>query len=1167
MPRLMQKHTKALTKISGGIVFLGICLFAITWATTLTHNDTVNANPSANDITNTTPTKPSSLWYNSRDTGGQGGGPASNFEVVNTKTIRDNGTKQLYTTDAVIAYDAANSNGGLRDGYFFWPQNYSFTPDASGKCLGGILAVRNQGNFNQFEYIPLKPELNAADQKLHCVTDLGVDPSGYTGSMNDLSNIPDIPAYGFNTWSVNQQKALMGLFDWKGKSVLELTGFDETYTPVNGQEAKNLKDYLLNHAQYNDLKNIVNTIKLSDSKTNINDLFYTNDVCKNDDKLSHKVYIVVDPGDKSTAWIIHQGGNNSWFVHTTDDGDLHADWWGGDQSCLFNNTSTLVINPLGYLGSPYSDKAQQAGADSTSHINQLDMLKTVVTVPVDPNTGASLQGGTPLSGPQSSTQSCEQDGGSLAWIMCKVLDLLADGVGGVYSNLIEPMLQVDITPTSTGGQHLKAAWSSFRIFGNIFLVIVLLVMVFGESIGGGMIDAYTVKKVLPRLLAAAILINVSYYLVALVVDISNIVGNGLGLLITKGFGINNGSGFSFSFANLNGSTQASTTGLTIGGVVISSADIWTSFAAVAAKGGLVKFALMLLDTVFIPLFLLVLAIAGTLAFRIGLIFLLTLFSPIAFALWALPNTEKYFKKWWGLLQESALVFPIIASLFALSTVMAQTTIWGTGSKGGLIGAAGFFVSLIMVVAPLVLIPFAFKIAGGLLGKIHEFASGASKRIGESGALKRRKEHSSQQWNDRKLQARDKIYDKLQTGGRGSQWTARRFAGQRNIKAEVSEMKARIGKEMEAQNATGDDTEQRAFTVNMAWALKQGVEGEDWKIDEKTGKRVFKTLAGKWVTEASVRAAHARWDGNQGAMDWSLAHEMDKATTQEEQDRVRAQYDNLTTGDTAVWRMTKEQSGSVWLGAAYAKQNVNRQWKYYAPNEDGKLELTQDGALRLIRDVDEKQGNYQMSMNNADTWTTMTKSMLDATAKIDELEAKPRQDLTDKEQTILLTAHETLERGARIAHSLEVSSGAGLGVGNVGEDGTPTYVPIPIAPAPPPNVPPIGGSAPPVPPGAIPPATRGAIPTREVGAGGPARVQEEMQTFLQTMQQVKPYRAPIRPGDANETRNQDGTPTNSNETLDRRAQGYVDQTTYADGSRTPDGTPGETNPDETRGRKN
>jgi len=78
-------------------------------------------------------------------------------------------------------------------------------------------------------------------------------------------------------------------------------------------------------------------------------------------------------------------------------------------------------------------------------------------------------------------------------------------------------------------------WSSFRLYGDIVLVIALLVIVFGEAIGGGVIDAYTAKKVLPRILIAAILINLSIYIVAALEDIVNIVGSGLDSLIRLPF--------------------------------------------------------------------------------------------------------------------------------------------------------------------------------------------------------------------------------------------------------------------------------------------------------------------------------------------------------------------------------------------------------------------------------------------------------------------------------------------------------------------------------------------------------------------------------------------------------------------------------------------------------
>jgi len=47
------------------------------------------------------------------------------------------------------------------------------------------------------------------------------------------------------------------------------------------------------------------------------------------------------------------------------------------------------------------------------------------------------------------------------------------------------------------------------------------------------VEAYTLKKMLPRILIAAILINLSIYLVAALVDMSNVFGGGITYLINE----------------------------------------------------------------------------------------------------------------------------------------------------------------------------------------------------------------------------------------------------------------------------------------------------------------------------------------------------------------------------------------------------------------------------------------------------------------------------------------------------------------------------------------------------------------------------------------------------------------------------------------------------------
>ena len=162
----------------------------------------------------------------------------------------------------------------------------------------------------------------------------------------------------------------------------------------------------------------------------------------------------------------------------------------------------------------------------------------------------------------------------MSWIMCEALDGLANTVGDMYTGIIVPMLRIPPLEASNGQNigansgaiEVKNAWEGFRIYGNILLIIALLIVVFGEAIGGGIIDAYTAKKVLPRIVAAAVLINLSFYLVAIAVDIFNVIGAGLGDLITKGFGLGS-LGSAHFVAAPSGSTQAGI--LAIGGGLVT----------------------------------------------------------------------------------------------------------------------------------------------------------------------------------------------------------------------------------------------------------------------------------------------------------------------------------------------------------------------------------------------------------------------------------------------------------------------------------------------------------------------------------------------------------------------------------------------------------------------
>ncbi|HKU19109.1 MAG TPA: hypothetical protein VJP80_07640 [Candidatus Saccharimonadales bacterium] len=344
-----------------------------------------------------------------------------------------------------------------------------------------------------------------------------------------------------------------------------------------------------------------------------------------------------------------------------------------------------------------------------------------------------------LAGSLGSDQSppCERNGDVLTWALCPIFNGLTSLADAILNNIIQPLLQNNLVGLNANDSDFKI-WSAFRIYGDIFLIIALIVVVMGQSIGGGLLEAYTVRKVLPRILMATILINLSIYIVAFAVDIANIVGAGVGNLIIAP--VKASAEFSFT---PNGIQAA---GLVAGGVaaaaLIGTFLTTALFSTVAVQGA-----------IYIGLFVIlpaVLALVGafiTIILLKGLILALIIVSPVAFALYCLPNTEQYFRRWWEWLFRALLVYPIVMTIFAIADVMTVMIQQGNGlcnantaSKGCpplfeyTIGAGtnifavvvAFFVQFL----PLVLIPFAFRLAGGIIGKVHDTISGYGKKTHE-----------------------------------------------------------------------------------------------------------------------------------------------------------------------------------------------------------------------------------------------------------------------------------------------------------------------------------------------------------------------------------------------------------------------------------------------------
>lgn len=249
----------------------------------------------------------------------------------------------------------------------------------------------------------------------------------------------------------------------------------------------------------------------------------------------------------------------------------------------------------------------------------------------------------------------------IGWILCPVIETAATIADKTFSLLANNFLQVD--PRLLADQGAKPAWEQARNLANIMFVVAFLAIIYSQITGSGL-NNYGIKRMLPRLIIAAIAVNASYYICQIMVDLSNIMGFAIKAGLT---GIANDIGPSI----LSGSAQGLNTE-TSGGVLA-----YIAIAALALAGfiWLILGPLALIITTVVVTAATIIAI---LLLRKAILILLVVISPIAFVLYLLPNTEKLFDKWlkmfWGLL----MVFPVVALLFG-SGQLASTIILMAGS--------------------------------------------------------------------------------------------------------------------------------------------------------------------------------------------------------------------------------------------------------------------------------------------------------------------------------------------------------------------------------------------------------------------------------------------------------------------------------------------------------
>ena len=371
----------------------------------------------------------------------------------------------------------------------------------------------------------------------------------------------------------------------------------------------------------------------------------------------------------------------------------------------------LPDNSLVYVNEDKNKKETKVIYFPSSEISSLSSATYAVYSFTPPNTYEQTSTSTiSIESPSENSTGTSCDVQGIGWIICPLSNWLADGIDYMYSALQE-FLKTKPLETTNQNSGIYLAWVIMRNISNVAFIVAFLVIIYSQLTSVG-ISNYGVKKMLPRLVIAAVLVNLSFTFCAVLLDLSNVTG------------------YAFQDAFMGIKNTISTVGEN------TSTWTWSEVISTALSNGALAvgagYAVSLaLTTEILPMLVPAATLAGlTLLFillimaaRQALIIILIIVSPLAFVCYLLPGTEKWFKKWRDLFFTMLVFFPAFAVVFGGAQLAGILIIQNaSGPNGAIMHVLGMLVQII----PLAITPLIMKFSGGVLGKFAGFVNDKNK---------------------------------------------------------------------------------------------------------------------------------------------------------------------------------------------------------------------------------------------------------------------------------------------------------------------------------------------------------------------------------------------------------------------------------------------------------
>lgn len=245
---------------------------------------------------------------------------------------------------------------------------------------------------------------------------------------------------------------------------------------------------------------------------------------------------------------------------------------------------------------------------------------------------------------------------TVGWVICPTMRSIAKLADYGFTYINTSFLKLDYSLSSdTSGTY--AAWEIMRSIANALFVVAFMALIYSQLTGRAS-GGYNIKRLLPRLIICAILVNLSYFLCQILVEGSNIIGGALLEILT----------------NLAERVGPSVMPIGESPNAFQDGTLSTITAQIMAKTGYAWVLLAPTAAVTISVATVTAAALILLILRKVIVAMLILASPVLFVAFLMPNLERFFYQGLRLFIQLLMIYPIIALLLGAGQIVSATIV-------------------------------------------------------------------------------------------------------------------------------------------------------------------------------------------------------------------------------------------------------------------------------------------------------------------------------------------------------------------------------------------------------------------------------------------------------------------------------------------------------------